>query len=400
MTRGRTLDKIFAIIAGIAIWAYVIGAKDPVTTGTIKLVPVQLVNAEVMQNAGLAIAGSGEYTVDVVVGGTRSVVNSTKPEDLVATADVSGLHVGQNYITVEVEAPSYLTVNEIRTQKIQVYVDHAVAVEKDLKIFTANLADGKELGAIEVQTSDFTVSGAESLVNNVVAVQATIDAKDRSLDQPVTEDVSLVPIDVDGNRVVGVKLSQDTLKIKSTLYDTKEVALNIPVEGELPEDVKLRSEIIPASVVIKGPSEMLANIWQIDAAPINKNEVTESCSIPLELALPEGVEAAHDYRNLTVDYEVVGMEEKALSFSDGDVEFTNVPEGMTASLVNGFDLSFSVYTEDIEKLTKDNVAIEINLKGLSAGEHDVYISDVKVLGIENAKLKVDLSSFLVKVNIM
>ena len=400
MSRGRTLDKIIAILAGIAIWAYVIGVKDPVTTGTVKLVPVQLVNTNVMESAGLAIAGSGEYTVDVVVGGTRSVVNAAKPEDIVATADVSDLHVGQNYITVEVEVPSNLTVNEIRTQKIQVYVDNAVTVEKNLRIFTANLPEGKELGAIEAQTSSIVVSGAQSLVNNVVDVQATIDTANRNLDEAVTEDINLVPVDADGNKVIGVKMSQNTIKIKSTLYETKEVALNVPIEGELNEHVTLRSEIVPASVVIKGPSQLLAEIWQIDAAPIDRSTVIETCSIPLELNLPAGVEAAHDYRNLTVDYEVKGREEKSVSFSNDDVTFINVPAGLEASLAEDFSLTFSVFSDDAENFAKSDIELVIDLKGLGTGDHDVPISAINIPGIEGVTVKEDLESFTVKLSLL
>ena len=400
MSRGRTLDKIIAILAGIAIWAYVIGVKDPVTTGTVKLVPVQLVNTNVMESAGLAIAGSGEYTVDVVVGGTRSVVNAAKPEDIVATADVSDLHVGQNYITVEVEVPSNLTVNEIRTQKIQVYVDNAVTVEKNLRIFTANLPEGKELGAIEAQASSIVVSGAQSLVNNVVDVQATIDTANRNLDEAVTEDINLVPVDADGNKVIGVKMSQNTIKIKSTLYETKEVALNVPIEGELNEHVTLRSEIIPASVVIKGPSQLLADIWQIDSAPIDRSTVVETCSIPLELNLPAGIEAAHDYRNLTVDYEVKGREEKSVSFSNDDVTFINVPAGLEASLAEDFSLTFSVFSDDAENFAKSDIELVIDLKGLGTGDHDVPISAINIPGIEGVTVKEDLESFTVKLSLL
>ena len=400
MSRGRTLDKIIAILAGIAIWTYVIGVKDPVTTGTVKLVPVQLVNTNVMESAGLAIAGSGEYTVDVVVGGTRSVVNAAKPEDIVATADVSDLHVGQNYITVEVEVPSNLTVNEIRTQKIQVYVDNAVTVEKNLRIFTANLPEGKELGAIEAQTSSIVVSGAQSLVNNVVDVQATIDTANRNLDEAVTEDINLVPVDADGNKVIGVKMSQNTIKIKSTLYETKEVALNVPIEGELNEHVTLRSEIVPASVVIKGPSQLLAEIWQIDAAPIDRSTVIETCSIPLELNLPAGVEAAHDYRNLTVDYEVKGREEKPVSFSNDDVTFVNVPAGLEASLAEDFNLTFSVFSDDAENFAKSDIELVTDLKGLGTGDHDVPISAINIPGIEGVTVKEDLESFTVKLSLL
>ncbi len=398
MKKIKILDIIVSVVIGVAIWAYVVGVKDPVTTATVRLVPVQLTNVSEMEKSNLAIAGSGEYTVDVVVGGARSVVNDAKVEDLIATADVSGLHVGQNYITVEVEAPSNMTVNEIRTQKIQVYVDNAVSVEKELKIFTANLPEGQELGSIEAQVDTILVNGAQSLVNNVVDVQATIDASDRVVDEALTENISLIPVDADGNKVVGVKLSQDSITIKSSLYNTKEVALNIPLEGEFAEDVVVRSEIIPASVVIKGPSEILADIWQIDARAIDKSVVTETCSIPLELNLPDGIEAAHAYRNLTVDYEIKGMEEKAISFNNDNVRFSNIPAGKTVTLIDDFVLNFKLFSDDVSDFSADDISIAINLQNLPAGQHEVSITSVDILtkdvtlldNLEGVKLKVEI----------
>ena len=377
MKRGRTFDKIIAIIAGIAIWTYVIGVKDPVTTDLIKSIPVQLVNVESMENAGLAIAGTGEYTVDLVVGGNRSAITDAKVGDFIATADVSGLHIGQNYITVEVEAPSNLTINEIRTQKIQVYVDTAVTKDVNLRIFTANLPEGTELGSIEASTSQVKLMGAESLVNNVADVKATIDTKDRTIDETITEDIELIPVDSEGNRVIGVKLSENKATIKSTLYQTKEVALNVPIEGELNDHIKLRSEIVPSSVVIKGPQNLLADIWQIDAEAIDRSQVTESCSIPVSLILPSGIEASHSSRDIAVDYEIQGRVDKNISFAPEDVAFTGLAGGLNGSISDNIDLGFSLYADQLESFSKANVQLSVDCQGLVAGEYELPL-EIKV----------------------
>lgn len=397
--RGKTFDKILAILAGIAIWAYVVSDINPVINNTVRAVPVQLTSVESMEAAGLAIAGSGEYTVDVVVGGNRSDINQITAKDLIATADLSGLHIGQNYITVEVSAPDNITVDEIRTQNIQVYVDTAVSNEKDLKIFTANLPDQQELGAIEAETKTIAVSGAQSLVDKVVSVQAKIDASTLNLDEVYTQSIPLVPIDSEGNKVIGVKLSKDAVNIKAVLYGLKEVALNVPSEGELNEHVTLLSEIIPSSVIIKGPSLLLTDIWQVQTAPINKSDITETCSIPLEFMLPNGIELAHDSRNLTADYEIKGRLDKQLTFTTDDVEFVNIPAGMEAELVDNFNLKFSIYADEVDAFDVKDVEIIIDLDGLSEGSQELSLSSVNVNDIDDAELLSDLEALKVNVNI-
>lgn len=397
--RSKALDKIIAILAGIAIWAYVISVLDPIATNTIRAVPVQLVNVESMESAGLAIAGSGEYTVDVVVGGSRSDVKAVATTDLIATADLSGLHIGQNYITVSVTAPDNITVNEVRTQNIQVYVDSAVSSEKDLKIFTANLPEQQELGAIEAGTKTIVVSGAQSLVEKVTSVQATIDAAALNTDEVSTQSINVVPIDAEGNKVIGVKLSQEQVNIKAVLYNLKEVALNVPVEGELNDHVSLLSEIVPSSVVIKGPSLLLADIWQIQTSPIDKTQITETCSIPLEFALPEGIELAHNSRNLTADYEIKGRSEKHLTFTAGDIVFVNATDDMNINMPEGLELTFSVYTDEANAFDESSVDIYVDLANLAEGSHEVGIASIEIPEFEDVIIENDLKQVKLKIKL-
>jgi len=366
--KRRIIDIIVSIIAGIAIWAYVVSVLDPVSAQTIKAVPVQLTNTESLASSGLAIAGTGEYTVDVVITANRSTINGLSTNDFVATADLTGLSKGQNYITVNVIAPSNVTVTEVRTQSIQVYLDTLVSVEKTVKIDAQNVSTGQELGAIKMSENVVTVSGAQSLVEAVADVKTVVDVSDMKLDELVTFEYNLVPVNADGERVLGVKLSSNSIFIDSALYNVKEVALNVPIEGELNEHISVRSEIIPASVSIKGPSNILAEVWQIDAEPIDKSSVTESGSIPLKLILPEGVEKAWASEKLSVDYELKGRVDKPLSLSVDNIIAENLPVKYKIASLKDFDVTFSVYEDEVDQFDLSMVSIKIDFSGATGGE--------------------------------
>ncbi|MBR3748612.1 MAG: hypothetical protein IKN28_01940, partial [Firmicutes bacterium] len=127
MERREIIDRIIAVAIAIGLWFYVISVVNPPTTVLVRQVPVTLLNQEYLDESKLAIAGDGKYTVDVLLSGKRKDLILT-PEDLTATSDLSGLIPGQNYITVKVTSPGNTTVQEIRMEKIQVYVDELVSV--------------------------------------------------------------------------------------------------------------------------------------------------------------------------------------------------------------------------------------------------------------------------------
>ena len=64
---GRTISIIISIIIALLLWSYVIIQVNPTKEETIARVPVQLLNVQSLTVRQLAIAGDGEYTVDVVV---------------------------------------------------------------------------------------------------------------------------------------------------------------------------------------------------------------------------------------------------------------------------------------------------------------------------------------------
>ena len=386
-SRTRIGDLIIAIIAGVALWAYVVSVLDPITTNTIKSVPVQLLNESSIEAAGLAISGSGEYTVDVTVSGNRSNVTNVSPADFVATADVSELSKGQNYITVEVEAPTNLSVTEIRTQKIQVYVDTLVSETRPLHINLSNNAEGRELGNVRINRDDFKISGAKNLVENVVALEARLDAQGLQLDEEFTQTLSLVPVDTEGHRVVGINVSSSNVELTASLYNTKEVALNVPVNGEFESSVKLLSELIPSSVVIKGPSSQLADIWSVDTRSIDRSTITESCTITLEPKLPDGIELADSSQGIAAVYEMLGRVGESITFTpENTVFFVNVPDGVSPLLLENINVEYTVYEDAAGKVTADDFIITIDMSEYVAGTHALPVTVTPVSPIEGIEI--------------
>lgn len=386
-SRTRIGDLIIAIIAGVALWAYVVSVLDPITANTIKSVPVQLLNKSSIEAAGLAISGSGEYTVDVTVSGNRSNVNNVSAADFTATADVSELSKGQNYITVEVEAPSNLSVTEIRTQKIQVYVDTLVSETRPLHIILSNNAEGRELGNVRIDKDDFRISGAKNLVESVVALEAKLDTQGIQIDEEFTQTLSLVPVDAEGHRVAGINVSSANVELTASLYNTKEVALNVPVNGEFVTSVKLLSELIPSSVVIKGPSSQLAEIWAVDTRSIDRSTITESCTITLEPRLPDGIELADSSLGIAAVYEMLGRVSESITVTpENTVFFVNVPAGISPRLLENINIDYTVYEDAAGKASADDFIVTIDMSEYVNGTHALPITVTPVSPIEGIEI--------------
>ncbi len=123
MESRKILRLITSVLISIALWVYVINVVNPSSTTTVRNIPVTLTGTEVLYGNNLAIQGSGAYTVDITVRANRSELSTLSADNIVAKADVSGLTLGQDYITVDVTVPREYTVEDIRSRKIQVYVD-------------------------------------------------------------------------------------------------------------------------------------------------------------------------------------------------------------------------------------------------------------------------------------
>ncbi|MBO5517592.1 MAG: hypothetical protein J6A42_05900 [Firmicutes bacterium] len=401
MNRNEIINRVAAIVLAIVLWVYVISVVNPPTTVTVRQVPVTLLNQEYLDESKLAIAGDGNYTVDVDLSGKRKDL-ILSPSDLNATADLSGLTPGQNYITVKVTSPSNTTVESIRTEKIQVYVDNLVSVDKPIYLDVANVPSGTEFTVLDLERDLIPVSGAKSLVDMVDHLTVHVDASGLAVDETTEQQYAITPMDAGGNVVKAVKLDSTFVSLSSTLYTVKSVPLYTRVDGAPGYGLELVSSSIPATVSIKGTLLNLAKINYIDAQPLDITDITTNTELPVVPILPDGIELAADNGALIASFTLSDQASLQMEADSSQVVLENLPEGFTAAAEGEpFTMQVTVKgpVETIANLTADMFSYYVDLSAIEeAGEYDLAIYTGTTIGealevvIEPAELHVLVES--------
>jgi YbbR domain-containing protein len=373
MGSGTIFDKIIAIVVALILWVYVVNVVNPLSSTTIQAVPVQLLNQEVLAASNLAIAGTDNYTVDIVLEGARSDIITIDPKEITATADLFGFSKGQNYLVVNVSVPEKITVVEIRSARIQVFIDELVSISKPVSLLIEDAEKEYEIGGITVNPESVNVSGAKSIVDKVQSVQVKI-SENQLVEKPSTIQLSAEAIDSDGSPVIGVRLSNVYIELTGSLYEKKTVPLEVPVEGVPAQEMELISKDIPQTITIKGSKEALSAIDAIVAQPLRIQGITEDVTLSVVPVLPEGIEVAEESVNLTASFILVSVAEVSFEYGPEDVWIFNIPSGYSVEVLSR-DVTVTARGEEavVNALQATDLQPAINARLLSAGEHDVQI---------------------------
>lgn len=329
MLRSKNLTKVLSLLLAIMLWAYVIVVENPPTTERLYNVPVELLNVGTLTQNGFAILEGENATVEVVVSGTRADILKYK-DQVIATANVFGYRSGENYVTVDVIVPNSLTQTEVKPEKILVNIDNLVSVYKPVSIsFTGEREPDTEPGSITMQPEQIEVKGPKSLVESVSYVGIEVPYSQLSrLGATVT--ATAYALDVNGEPVPKVNLSSNTVSVRATLYDTKEVPLNIDITGEVDGIYEMTQLDVPDTIIIRGSSAALADVEYIEAEPIDISGIDDTSELPVIPILPDGIEVANGSYDIHVNIGIKGISNLSFEYDSREIEIDGLGEGLTA----------------------------------------------------------------------
>ena len=287
MLKNKNVVRVLSVLIAIVLWAYVMGEVNPTSSSTLKNIKVNIVNEEVLDEAGLAIAGSTDYRVSVTLEGKRSVVKKVRAGDLDVTADVQGFKRGVHYIEVKVEAPDDVKVTDIKNSKIKVKIEKKVSESRKVNPVLTGNNDDAVLKNAAVAPDTVQVTGAKSDVEKVKHVNAPVSAKALEAGKGEAE-AELVAVNGSGDEVKEVELSAETAKVKASVMRTKTVTLKVPVRGENKNTRKVSVDA-PGKVKIQGTKKKLAGVEEITCKSIDVSDVYGTTVFDLELKTPKGI---------------------------------------------------------------------------------------------------------------
>jgi YbbR domain-containing protein len=167
------------------------------------------------------------------------------------------------------------------------------------------------------------------------------------------------------------------------ISQVKEVPLSVEITGDVAPIYEVTSLDIPDTVKIKGTREALAEITGLTASAIDISSVTTTSKLPVEIALPEGVEFASGYENLSVSITIKAVATKQFTYSAAEIKLEGI-DGVSNITVSTPQITVTASGSEvvIAGLKKEDLEpyIELDAESLISATAKVQIRYDKQLG--------------------
>lgn len=374
--------KITALVFAIILWFFVVSVNDPDNTRTM-IVPVQVVNADVLEETNEYYVLSGKTTVTFQVTGKRSVLDKLTASSFSATADMNNLDRENSRIPIEIQTLSNASSVTLSTKSK--YLDVTIGQKKDKKLVISGIAkgtpaDGFAVADVDVAPNIIRINGPSDIINRVVTAAAYVDVEGMS--STISESVVVKLLDENGSEVESSFLDTNLTAVEVTadIKPIKSVAILVETKGELKEGLAL-GEITaePDRVTVIGPSAVLNDLTEIVVPPsvIDLSTITKNFETTVDISayLPSGVSLQNQKQSsIKIKVTVLDRVKKTFEIPAANFTFTNVEPGMKATLQESkLSVEISGLEADLEKLKASDITGSIDCSGLTEGSHKVNV---------------------------
>ncbi len=389
---------IIASILALIVWVSAVIAADPNEERTY-LRPLPVIGLSTDLEITSEIPGQVRITLEA----PRSVLNelTNTPSLLSAWIDLNTLGPGEHNVTTQVRWDRE-PVRLIRVEPAYVIVTLENHIEKLMPISLSvegETALGYQKSDPTISPENVLVSGRDSLVNQVVQVQAYIDIDGAS--ETFEGDVTLIPLDQNGETVQDVVLTPRSARVTqpvSLLASYKNVVVKVVTFGKIAEGYKLTNiSVTPLTVTVFSNDLQQINELPgfIETEPIDLTDLNEDIEIRVDLDLPEGISLVGE-QSVLVQISIATIE-GSLPFS-APVEMLGLNPLLTAVISPPIvDLVVFGPLPVLDKLTSDSFRVTVDLTGREPGDYtlpvvvDLIPEEVTVQTVSPASVQVTIT---------
>jgi YbbR domain-containing protein len=287
---------IASLIAAVFVWYLATSVQNPIVQQRLN----QRVPIEVRLPEGYIVVQRTAETALVTVRTLQSIMNELGQDDIKVIADFSDLQLPTDGQPVErtIAIQGNLVtrrgvVTDITPRTLRV----TLAIRGE-KLVTVNIVPSQELPvgflATEILPSETQVKviGPKSVVDTVAEARANISLQNQTA--PFVRNLTLTPLDTDGNPVTGVTVQPSEVTVKVTIQERDDVTgLQVVPNyiGTLPEGYQLKSDSWePRRIFVRGDQNLISAMnGTISTEAIDLSERTQTFTQSVRLQLPDGV---------------------------------------------------------------------------------------------------------------
>lgn len=297
-------------------------------------------------------------------------------------------------MTYDITLPSAVSASSItRADKTPTSITFTVerqirkSVEVKGDFSNVRIAEGFMLDSTSFDYDSITVEGPESIVGTIDCAQVTLDRS--NVDKTITETVSYVLLDKDGNQVdtSGLTLSADAVEVTMKIVKYKVVPLEVEfIDGggaKAETDVTYTADI--QAVTLSGDVTVLDGLNSIQLEPIDLSTLSSNDeTITRTILIPNDVKNVSGQEEVSIHVIIHGKQIKTLRTTNIVFIGVNEEKFKATSLSQQVQVTIRADASDAQKILAGNIRIVADMSGYTQeGTYQVPVS-VYVDGYDSA----------------
>jgi YbbR domain-containing protein len=361
---------VMALILATMVWMVAAIQANPFTEGYLpEPVPVEVVN----RGEGLVIASGANQQVRIRVRAPESVWQDLDASSFRAYVDLQGLSVGLHEVPVRVQpAGNLVRVLQVSPSALSVRLDTRGEKTVPVRVnLFGNPPLGYSAGTVQVAPATVSVSGAQSVVDQVT--QATADVYIAGEKDTFERSVTITPTDEVGNALEGLELDQRTVRVTVPIEQQvgyRELSVRPLIEGTPAPGYWISSiAATPSTVTVFGePAAVNAIPGYVETSPVNVEGARDNISQRVPLLFPDGVSPLEDVATVQALIEISPV------LGGQTVQLTPVVRGLGRGLEATFspqsvEVILSGPLSELEALKAGDVKVILDLSNYEPGTH-------------------------------
>ena len=375
----KVTSLILSVLIAFGLWWYVVNNVSMEDDITFNNIPVVREGESVLNEKNLIITDLSTESVSMNLTGSREDLNKVDSSNMSVKINLSNIDEPGERIPLTY-TPSYpatvantaFEVSHRNPSVIFVSVDYRRTVEIPVTVKWTGTRSENYLYDTENYTLDYntvTITGPATVVDQIEHAQILINLSDRK--ESFSESFRYTLCNKDGQPVdaKSITTSVEEVQLTAQIQQIKEVDLIADViygGGATAENSTITLE--PEVIRVSGGQAVLEEfgdtytVCSINLADIEKS----SNELRYTINLPEGVTNQTAVSEVVVTVRFTGLRTKDVVVDK--IEMINVPEGMTAEIINA-NLTVRVRgpEEELSQLTEQDVTAVVDLSAAEAG---------------------------------
>ena len=399
---GKNISTFFlALLLAIGVWAAAVNASDPNEELTYPIpIPVEIVG----QDTDLLITNAYSKQIELTLRAPHSIWEQLIADEksIHAILDLSGLGAGEYSLEPQIQIGIQPT-RIISRLPLSINITLEELITRTIPIemnITGEPSVGYQAGSPSFTSSEATISGPKSLVDQVAKVRVFFDLSDTRED--IDEILSLEIVDELDQIVRGVNLVPEELGLLIPISQQggyRDVAVKVGVTGQVANLYRLTNiSVFPPVITVYSADTQLINSLPgvIETEALDIEGINEDISARLRLILPENISIVGD-QSVLVQVSVKAIL-GSLTLSEKAIEIINLDPALFAELSPlTIDVIISGPLSELDTLSVNDLHIIVDVEGLGVGDYqltplvEILNDEITVESILPESIKVTIS---------